>query len=138
MTTERTILIAEDSDTDLQSLLYSISTAGVQNHIQIVSDGQSAINYLQGTGVYQDRTRHPVPSILILDLNLPMRDGFEVLNHIGEHLLGSKILKIVLTGYMVRRLIDKAYGMGANSFLHKPVRAADLSPSVATGACVNT
>lgn len=126
MPPEKTILIAEDLEPDLQSLLGAIQLAGVLNPFHVVHDGQTAIHYLEGKGAYSDRERFPFPSILMLDLNMPKRHGFEVLNYLGEHLLSVRLLKIVLTGHVDRRLIDRAYGLGANSFLHKPTRSADL------------
>ncbi|MDB6053748.1 MAG: response regulator receiver protein [Verrucomicrobiales bacterium] len=126
MSLEKTILIAEDSEQDLQMLLRAFETAGVQNPLRVVRDGLAAIQYLAGKGIYANREKFPFPTILLLDLNMPKKDGFDVLNYIGEHLLNSKLLTIVLTGVSDRRLIDKAYDMGANSFLNKPTRTEDM------------
>ena len=126
MSSNKTILIAEDSEQDLQMLLRAFQSSGVQNPVRIVHDGVEAIRYLSGDGDFSDREKYPFPSILLLDLNMPKKDGFAVLNYLEEHLLSSKLLKIVLTGLSDRRLIDKAYHMGANSFLHKPTRPEDL------------
>jgi CheY-like chemotaxis protein len=126
MSAEKTILIAEDSEQDLQMLLRAFQSAGVQNPVKVVHDGLEAIHYLAGVGIYADRAQYPFPSILLLDLNMPKRDGFDVLTFLEENSLSTKLLKIVLTGLSDRRLIDKAYHMGANSFLHKPTRPEDL------------
>jgi CheY-like chemotaxis protein len=126
MSAEKTILIAEDSLQDLQMLLRAFESAGVQNPVKVVHDGFEAIQYLAGEGIYSDREQYPFPSILLLDLNMPKRDGFDVLNFLEQNALSKKLLKIVLTGLSDRRLIDKAYHMGANSFLHKPTRPEDL------------
>ncbi|MDB6055083.1 MAG: putative response regulator, CheY [Verrucomicrobiales bacterium] len=126
MSSEKTILIAEDSEQDLQMLLRAFQSAGVQNPVQVVPDGLEAIRYLSGEGPYANREKYPFPAILLLDLNMPKQDGFAVLSFLEERSIGSKLLKIVLTGLSDRKLIDKAYRLGANSFLHKPTRSEDL------------
>ncbi|MDB6053747.1 MAG: putative response regulator, CheY [Verrucomicrobiales bacterium] len=126
MTNTKTILIAEDSEQDLQMLLRSFHNAGVQNPFHVVRDGLAAIHYLGGTGAYQDRSKFPFPSILLLDLNMPRKDGFDVLAFLREHSLSTNLLTVVLTGLADSRLIDKAYMLGAHSFLRKPTRPEEL------------
>jgi CheY-like chemotaxis protein len=126
MTPSKTILIAEDSESDHRLLVRSLKNLGVINPIQIVQDGMAAIHYLAGLDEFSDRSRFPIPSILFLDLKLPKSDGLEVLNFIASHLPHQGLLKIALTGVSDRMLIDQAYALGANSFLRKPIRMDDL------------
>src|ERR1043166_8899561 len=74
-----TILIADDNEDDLCIMKAAFLQAGVPNQVHTVSDGEQAIAYVQGAGLYSDRARFPFPIVLFLDLNMPKKDGLEVL-----------------------------------------------------------
>src|SRR5205814_1131635 len=96
------------------------------NPLRIVRDGEDAVSYLAGTAPYSDRTRHPIPSLILLDLKLPRKSGLEVL----AWLRGEASLKytpvVVLSSSAETRDIEKAYALGVNSYLVKPVSFGDL------------
>ncbi len=73
------ILYVEDEDSDILLLRLAFERAGLHNPINTVADGTLAIDYLAGYGPFADRRAHPFPSLVLLDLNLPRKSGFEVL-----------------------------------------------------------
>jgi two-component system response regulator len=126
MTPNRTILIAEDSDTDLESLIKALKSVGVKNAIQSVRDGAQTLEYLSRRGIYKDETKYPTPGILFLDLHMPKQNGLKVLEYLRTANLRTEILIVVLTGVTRDQSLDQAYALGAHSFLRKPVRLEDL------------
>ena len=76
------ILLAEDVKEDADAVRQAVRTAGFDNPVYVVSDGDLAISYLKGEGAYSNRELFPFPSILLLDLNMPRVSGFEVLKWI--------------------------------------------------------
>ena len=73
------ILLVEDNDDDVFFLRRAVTRSGVNCALQIVRDGQQALDYLQGNGLYADRDKYPLPVLVFLDLKLPYIHGFEVL-----------------------------------------------------------
>jgi CheY-like chemotaxis protein len=120
MPSSRTILLVDDSEDDRILLRRAFQKAGVINPVQEVVSGDAAIAYLNGDGPYQDRQKYPFPGILLLDLNMPGKDGFEVLAWVRNKLTVGGLLIIVLSRLDEMRNINRAYALGANSFLTKP------------------
>ncbi len=98
----------------------ALASASVSNPLAIVRDGEEAVDYIQGTGKYSDRQSHPVPAILLLDLNMPKKSGFEVLQWIRSQKEFKSLPVIVLSTSNQEHDIRKAYELGANSYLTKP------------------
>lgn len=73
-----TLLIVEDNEDDLFIMKRAFKDAGIRNPIQIVEDGQTTVDYLEGRGKFRDRTTYPLPSVIFLDLKLPFKSGHEV------------------------------------------------------------
>ncbi|MFN7138941.1 MAG: response regulator [Limisphaerales bacterium] len=115
-----TILIAEDDENDVLLLKRAFQKNGIAARIVIVSDGEQALNYLQGKGEYCDRSSHPFPSLILTDLKMPKRNGFEILDWLNKHPECSVIPTIVLTSSPSEEDISKAYRLGANSYFVKP------------------
>jgi len=114
-----TILQVEDDPNDVFFLHHAMKSAGVTNPIQIASDGQQAINYMQGVGKYADREKYPLPSLVLLDLKLPQVMGLDVLKSIKAQYGGQQVV-VVLTSSANRSDIETAYRLGANGYLVKP------------------
>jgi CheY-like chemotaxis protein len=114
------VLYAEDEENDAFLMQRAFLKAGVANPLQIVVDGAAAIRYLSGTDEFSDRTRHPLPCLLLLDLNLPRHSGLEVLEWTRGQpgLRGMPI--VILTSSSQDRDIGSAYSLGANGYLVKP------------------
>jgi len=116
-----TILLIEDNPDDTELIEYAFEKAGVANPLVAVADGDAAVAYLGGTGAYADRTRHPLPALVLLDLKLPRRSGFEVLRFLRSQEATRHTPVVVLTSSNQHDDIQRAYEVGANSYLVKPV-----------------
>jgi DNA-binding NarL/FixJ family response regulator len=102
---------------------------GVANPVQVVGDGQEAIDYLQGTGKFHDREKFPFPSLLLMDLKLPYVMGLDVLRWIRTQ-PRTPLMVVVLTASAEDADIAEAYRLGANAFLTKPSKASKLEDMV--------
>jgi CheY-like chemotaxis protein len=122
----QTILLVEDFGDDVFAMERALAEANITNPLQVVTDGQQALDYLSGIGPYADRTRYPLPFIMFLDLKLPFVDGFEILAWIRQEAALKSIIVIVMTGSAESRDQDKAYALGARSYLVKPPTAETL------------
>ena len=118
------ILLIEDSPEDYETTLRSFKKAGVANTFHHCQDGDEALNYLFHRGLYTDPVSAPRPAVILLDLNMPGADGFEVLAQIKQDQGLKTIPVIVLTTSSDERDINNCYRAGANSYIQKPV---DLS-----------
>jgi CheY-like chemotaxis protein len=114
------ILLVEDDQNDVFFLQHAFEAAGIANRLQVVEDGEQAINYLAGQGQFTDRSGFPLPCLVLLDLNLPLKTGLDVLRWLHEQPSLQTLLFIVLTSSQNSRDIDEAYRLGARSFLVKP------------------
>src|SRR5262245_39501433 len=115
------ILLAEDDPNDVLLIQRAFQKAGLGTALKLVRDGEQAIEYLGGRGNYANRTRFPVPFLLLLDLKMPGTDGFEVLQWVRAEPELKRLLIIVLTSSNLQADVDRAYELGANSYLVKPV-----------------
>jgi CheY-like chemotaxis protein len=125
----KTILQVEDDPNDVFLLQHAMKKMGVANPIQFVTDGQQAIDYLQGAGKFADRTKFPFPCLLLLDLKLPYVMGLDVLEWIRQQ-PGMALPVIVLSASAEEADIAAAYRLGANAFLTKPSEASKLQDMV--------
>jgi len=121
MRDEPVILLAEDREDDILLIGGAFEKASLGNRLQVVRDGEQAVAYLSGQNGYADRSRHPLPDLLLLDLKMPRLDGFEVLKWIRQQAFLSLLRVIVLTSSAQLRDVKLAYQLGANSFLVKPM-----------------
>jgi CheY-like chemotaxis protein len=120
------ILLVDDDPDDRFLIRRSFERLGIENPLIEAHDGQEAIAYLSGDGPYADRRKYPFPGILLLDLQMPRVDGLELLNWIRLNLSVPGFLIIVLSRIDEIRLVNKAYALGANSFLIKPGNEEEL------------
>jgi CheY-like chemotaxis protein len=127
-----TILIVEDEADDIELLDYALTKAGVDNPRRALRDGDEAAAYIGGSAEYADRSHFPLPGLVLLDLKLPRRSGFEVLECIRNDQFAKHIPVIVLTSSDNEKDIVRAYAAGANSYLVKPVKRDALLTMVKT------
>lgn len=120
------ILIVDDSSDDFLLLQRAFVKSGVGNPLYWVRSGGEAIRYLSGVGKYENRETYPIPSVILLDLNMPDGDGFDVLTWIRNKYPSGGLLVVVLTRVEEIRKINRAYSLGANSFLTKPGNPEEL------------
>jgi CheY-like chemotaxis protein len=126
MNDEKTILVVDDDAHDVVFLKAVLKKAGVVNPGVVVRDGAEAVCYFKGEGVFADREKYPLPSILFLDLKMPIRDGFHILDWLQGQPQFKPMLIIIITGDWEKRGIERARALGAHSFLIKPLELADL------------
>jgi CheY-like chemotaxis protein len=126
MTSAGAILLVEDNEDDVFLMKHALNSAGVSNPVFVVESGQQAVEYLSGSGPYQDRSHYPMPVIVFVDLKLPLLSGHEVLAWIrGQRQLES-LLVVVLTSSNEPSDVRRSYSLGANSYLMKPLTARQL------------
>jgi CheY-like chemotaxis protein len=122
---ERCILLVEDDPNDVFFLQYAFEKAGIVNPVKVAEDGGQAINYLAGKGPYANRAEYPFPCLVLLDLNLPVTPGMEVLKWISRQKSLAALPVIVLTSSQDERDLEESYRHGARSFLVKPLAMDD-------------
>ena len=128
----QTILLAEDNSTDALMVQRALKKAHLMNPVQVVDDGDKAVAYLGGEGVYADREKYPLPVLLLLDLKLPRRSGLEVLDWLRQQEGLKRLPVVVLTSSKESSDVNRAYDLGANSSLVKPVDFDPLLEMVKT------
>lgn len=120
------ILIAEDDENDVFLIKRAFNQAQADNPLQVVQTGADAIAYLKGDPPFDDRSKYPIPALLLLDLKMPRKNGFEVLAWIREHSEYNSLAVVVLTSSQESADVNKAYALGASSYLVKPANFLSL------------
>jgi CheY-like chemotaxis protein len=120
------ILLAEDREDDILIMRKAFAQTEIPGSLFVVRDGEEAIAYLAGEMPFGNRAEYPLPALLLLDLKMPRKSGFEVLAWIRRqpHLTALRV--IVLTSSEAASDLHLAYELGANSFLAKPSGFQDM------------
>jgi len=116
-----TVLHVDDDPNDTALLEAARRKAGVKFRLENVGDGDQAIAYLSGLGKYADRANHPWPTLILMDLKMPRATGFEILRWIRNYPACKNLPVVVLSGSELQEDMRKAYLIGANSYLVKPL-----------------
>ena len=127
-----TILIVEDDPNDIILIQRAFERADINNPVQVVENGEDAIAYLAGEGSYSDREQFPLPLLILLDLKLPRKSGHEVLESAQQQPDLKRIPIVVLSSSQQTSDIERAYDLGANSYLIKPVAFDNLLEMIKT------
>lgn len=120
------ILLVEDNRDDVLMIQRAFHKANLAMPLHVVSDGDAAVLYLSGQGDYSDRDQYPLPVLMLLDLKLPRKSGLEVLEWLRQQPGLKRLVVVVLTSSKENIDINRAYELGANSYLVKPVGFASL------------
>ena len=120
------ILLAEDNEDHVLLTRRAFKLAGLINPLVVVQDGDEAIAYLKGEGKFSNRTEYPLPTLMLLDLKMPRKNGFEFLEWLRTQPTLSALRVGVLTTSDQIHDVNRAYQLGANSFLTKPVDFRDF------------
>jgi CheY-like chemotaxis protein len=120
MNKRQTILLVDDSESDIFLMRTAFRKAGLDSLIQEGHNGEDAIAYLKGEGIYSDREQYPMPEVMLLDLNMPMKNGFDVLSWVRAQPAFRRLSIIILTASVRPEDVGRAFDLGANSFLVKP------------------
>ena len=123
---EEIILATDDNRDDLLTLKDALRRARILNRVEAVGNADDTICYLKGEGAYKDRVAYPSPILLLLDLKMPGRSGFDVLAWLKEHPRYRPTAVVILAGVDSMEEIRRAYRLGVNSFLTKPLVVEDL------------
>ncbi len=115
------ILLVEDNMNDAEMTIRTLRKKNLVNHVLHLKDGASALHYLFGTGEFTGRNISHTPKLILLDLKMPKVDGLEVLEKVKQQELTKTIPVVVLTSSRESPDIKKAYELGANSYIVKPV-----------------
>lgn len=115
------ILMAEDDPDDRILIRDAFEEIALANPIRFVGDGEELLDYLRRKGDYTDTVLHPLPGLILLDLNMPRKDGREALREIKQDDALRHIPIIVLTTSKAEEDISHTYSLGVNSFIVKPV-----------------
>ncbi len=126
------ILLVEDNPDDVALIQRAFRKANIANPLRVVTDGDAAVAYLAGTGEYADRARYPLPVLVLLDLKLPKRSGHEVLAWLRSQEGLRRLPVAVLTSSREAADVNRAYDLGANAYLQKPVGFEALHELVRT------
>ncbi len=115
------ILMAEDDEDDRLMTRDALKEARLVNEIHFVEDGEELMDYLYHRGKYTDHATSPPPGLILLDLNMPRKDGREALREIKGNENLRQIPIVVLTTSKAEEDILRSYDLGVNSFIIKPV-----------------
>jgi len=117
-----TVLLVEDDLNDIFIVKRAFKMADIPTPLQVVTDGQEAIAYLRGDGKYAERDAFPLPKLMVMDIRMPLRNGFEVLEWVkqGERLL-RRIPIVIVSSSDNPGDINRAYELGANAYMVKPM-----------------
>ncbi|CAA9253701.1 MAG: Two-component transcriptional response regulator, LuxR family [uncultured Cytophagales bacterium] len=120
------ILVAEDDAEDQMLVKEAMEESRLSNHIHFVSDGEELLAYLRHEGPYADIRQYPHPGLILLDLNMPRKDGREAMKEIKTDPKLRVIPIVVLTTSKAEEDVLRTYDLGVNSFITKPVSFSSL------------
>ena len=127
-----TILVADDDADDRLLIKDAFEENKVSNPLAFVNDGEELMDYLQRRGAYEHLKKAPLPGIILLDLNMPKKDGRKALEEIKANKALQRIPVVVLTTSKADEDIARTYGLGVSSFITKPVTFEGLCDVVTT------
>jgi CheY-like chemotaxis protein len=122
----RPILLVEDNEDDIFFMHRALKSAELRRPVHVVNDGELAIQYFRGEGVFACRADYPLPCFVFLDLKLPKRSGIDVLQWVRSQPETQGTVVVILTSSSEPKDIEMATRYGANAYLVKPAKAPDL------------
>lgn len=122
------MLIAEDSPHDTFLLKRAIERSGLPIKPRFFDDGEHALDYLRGKGAFENRKTYPLPHLLLLDIKMPGKGGFELLQDVRDDPKLKRLIAIMFSSSPEQRDVDRAYDLGANAYLVKPSDSKELIP----------
>lgn len=125
-----TILLVEDDENDATLVQLAFQRNNILNRVQWAKNGLEAVAYLNGEDEYADRQAYPFPEVLIVDLKMPRMSGLELLTWIRDHPDYRVIPTIIMTASRLDVDIEKAYSLGANTYMVKPASLDELARMV--------
>jgi CheY-like chemotaxis protein len=123
----KTILLADDNADDRVLFRHAWKQAAIPNPLHVLEGGRAALDYLRGAGPYADRTRHPLPGLLLLDIKMPDLSGLDVLQQLRQDPKLRCLPVLMMTASTLPRDVEEAYRLGANGFFIKPSSLHELA-----------
>lgn len=127
----KTILLVEDNPQDEMLILRALRKVNLANEVQVVRDGQQALDYLFREGEFGARSGPDLPTVVLLDINLPRVSGLDVLSRLRANESTHLLPVVILTSSDEERDRLRSYESGANSFVRKPLDFAEFAETVA-------
>lgn len=122
----RNVLLVEDDENDVFFFQRAMKLAGWSEPVQVVRDGQQAIEYIKGTGNFAGREKFPIPNLILLDLKMPFLSGLEVLKWIRTESELRQLPVVMFTSSKEEVDLEQAYQLGANAYVVKPAGSDEL------------
>ena len=123
---QKTVLFVDDNPDDRFLFERAWRGAGIGNPLRVLDDGRKALDYLFGSGEHGDRTRSPLPGLVLLDIKMPGLSGFDVLGRVRQHEKLRCLPVLMLSASTAPKDVEEAYRLGANGFFVKPSSIQDL------------
>jgi len=120
------ILLVDDNPHDVVLIRLAFRRVGIIDTIHLVKDGTEAMRYIKGDGAYADRHQFAIPTLILLDLKMPQTSGFEVLQWVRNQPELANVVVVVMSGSKNDQDIERAYSLGATSYLVKPTRFEEM------------
>ena len=124
------ILLVEDNPADVELAVHALRHNNLANQIEVVRDGEEALDFLFGRGAFDQRDMEHPPKLVLLDLKLPKLDGLEVLREMREHPRTRPIPVVILTTSREESDLVRSYNIGVNSYIQKPLNFDDFRETV--------
>lgn len=126
----QTILLVEDNDDHAQLALRALKKNNIASEVVVAQDGEVALDYLFGAGSHAGRDPNDTPGLMLLDLNMPKVNGFEVLRRLRSDERTKLIPVVIFTSSREKQDLLDSYGLGANSYIRKPVDSAKFNETM--------
>lgn len=128
--TDASVLLVEDNHDDEVLTIRALTKNNIKNELVVARDGAEALEYLFGEGRYAGRDTRKMPDVILLDLKLPKVDGFEVLRRMRSDERTKLLPVVILTSSNEERDRINGYGLGANSYVRKPVEFEEFVEAI--------
>lgn len=128
----KVILLVEDNESDELLTVHALKKFHMANEIVVTRDGEDALDYLFGTGAYRGRDAGAIPTVALLDLNLPKIGGLDVLRRIRADERTRRLPVVVLTSSSEEEDVINSYDLGANAYVRKPVDFGQFTEAAKT------
>ncbi len=126
----RAILLVEDNASDVELTRRALLKEHITNEVIVAEDGQVALDYMFAEGIYKGRNVSQQPALVLLDINLPIVDGIEVLARLRNDPRTHRQVIVILTSSKEEQDIIKSYDLGVNSYIRKPVDFNQFSEAI--------